>query len=190
MEKRTLLLILSSMFVFTGFISAYAQDGDEKKLDEVSARVDTQSREPGEAAKVEQRLERKYNVTDARIDSLRKQGLGYGEINTTLSLAGRMPGGINDQNVGKIMDLRQGQGGHKEGWGKIARDLGLKLHPAVRDMDDIRQTRHEGRVEERAEERAEPREPVHDRRESDGSTRVQGQNSSGFHAGAGQGHQR
>ncbi|HLD88197.1 MAG TPA: hypothetical protein VI955_02605 [Candidatus Omnitrophota bacterium] len=150
MKKRTLLLILSSVFVFAGFISAYAQEEDEKKVDEVSARVDAESRDPAEAMRVEQRLEKRFNVTDARIDSLREQGLGYGEISTTLSLASRMPGGINDENVGKIMDLRQGEGGHKEGWGNIARDLGLKLHPAAQDMNDIRQDRTQGSSNSRA----------------------------------------
>lgn len=166
--KLFLSLMLSGIFAFTWLSRVYAQDADANK---------------GEA-KAETRLEQKFNVSDARIDSLRKQKLGFGEISHVLSLAKQMPGGINDQNIDKVMALRQGQGGHKEGWGDVAHDLNLKLGSA-RDRDDIRGARHEeletqthvssGRSEERFETHH-GSEGFHE--------------EAGFHGGAGMGHQR
>jgi len=72
MEKRILfsILMLSGTLAFTWFTRVYAQDTDENK---------------GEA-KVEGRLEKQFNVSDAQIDSLRKQKLGYGEIRKVFSV--------------------------------------------------------------------------------------------------------
>lgn len=124
--NRVILVILAMFWAFTGFVNVYAQNAEEKKKEEVSSDADNENREPGRATKVEERLKEEFNVSDTRIESLRKQKLGYGEIRRVLSMVKQMPGGINDENVDKIMGLRQGEGKHKEGWGNIARDLGLK----------------------------------------------------------------
>lgn len=124
--NRVISVILAMFWVLTGFVNVYAQNAEEKKKEEVASEADNENREPGRAKKVEERLKEEFNVSDSRIESLRKQKLGYGEIRRVLSFAEQMPGGINDENVDKIMTLRQGDGKHKEGWGNIARDLGLK----------------------------------------------------------------
>lgn len=189
MKRWILLLILSVFSAFTGFVNVYAQNEEVKKNEEVSSDADDKkNHEHGEAKKVEERLEKEFNVSDARVDSLRQQGLGYGEIRHVFSLAKQMPGGINDQNVKKIMDLRQGDGKHKEGWGKIARDLGLKLRPGK--QDHISETRREEKSEEKMEKKerlertGEGREHSlnnHESREDEMSL----QSSSSFHRGGG-----
>ena len=75
----------------------------------------------------DQKLAKEFNVKESRIDSLRRQKLGYGEIRHVLSIAEQMPGGIDNDNIKRIMDMRQGAE-HKEGWGHIAQELGVKLH--------------------------------------------------------------
>ncbi len=161
MENKILFLsmILSGAFASTWFTCAYAQDEDK-----------------GDSAKVEARLETKFNVSDARIDSLRRQGLGYGEINIVLSMAKQMPGGINNRNVDKIMDLRQGQDGHKQGWGEIAHDLNVKNEKAEKSEGSRMETRSE--VSTGGSERFESHESVGFHEDV------------GFHGGAGMGHQR
>lgn len=191
--KRMMLLIIVAgvLFAFTGFVSAYAQEEEEKNIDEASSHLDTKSHEPGEAKKVEARLEKEYGVTDARIDSLRQKKLGYGEIHTVFSLAKQMPGGINDQNIDKIMALRQGSGGHKEGWGKIAHELGLKLRPAAQDRDDIRRSHLEEQNEGKAEESREHHfDNHHESTEAGESVRVHAGGSADFHRGGGMGSHR
>ena len=174
MRRWIVLMVFGSIFVCAGLGSVYALDAEENEAIEVSARVDTDSHEPGDAKRLEERLEKKFDVTDARIDSLRAQGMGYGEIGLTLSLANGMPGGINDQNIQRVIDLRQGQNGHKEGWGNVAHDLGLKLNAAVKDMDDIHQDRREDRSQERAE-RGERTERLDRHSSVEGSTRTRAQ---------------
>ncbi len=161
MEKRILvsILMLSGIFAFTWVTRVYALDTDQKN----------------DSQKAEVRLENKFNVSDTRIDSLRKQGLGFGEIDHTLSLAKQMPGGINDQNVNKIVALRQG-GAHKEGWGKIARDLNLKMGSA-----------NEERAEQGGENRHESTEGSAETHANVSSGRSEGfeaHESAGFNGGA------
>ena len=84
-------------------------------------------------------------MDDARVQGLRDQKLGYGEIGIVLSLASQLPGGIDDANVQKIMTLRQGP--PVQGWGKIAKDLGLNLGKAV---SQVKRTEAAVRKQERA----------------------------------------
>lgn len=148
MKRGSVLFILVVFLVFATSANIYAADDDEKKVDEVSADLDKNSHETGEAKKVEARLEDRFGVTDTQVDNLRRQKLGYGEISTIFSLTKQMPGGINDENIQKITDMRQGDG-HKTGWGKIAQELGVKLGPAIADADHIRPEAREERMENR-----------------------------------------
>ena len=182
MNKWILLMIVGGTFIFAGLGNVYALDADENETMEAAARLDRDSHKPGDAKRVEERLEKKFNVADARIDNLRKQGMGYGEIGITLSLASRMSGGINDQNVQKVVDLRQGQSGRKEGWGNVARDLDLRLKPAARDMDDMRQDRREDMREDRSQQRAERREERTERAERSEAARGSVESSMRTHA--------
>ena len=189
MKRWMIILIVFIFFVLATYVHSDAADDNEKKMDEVSSNLDKESHDPGEAKKVEARIEDRFGVTDAQIDNLRKQNLGYGEISTVFSLSKQIPGGINDQNIQKIMDMRQ-EGGHKVGWGKIAQKLDLKLGPAVKDTDRIRNEAHEQRMETR--NRSEQKENrVREHRDvDDGSTvgnSMKFQMPSGSHGG-GNGH--
>ena len=150
MKNLFLLLMFVTVFIFMGMTTVFADDQEEQEIEKASSVVDQDSHDPGKAQRVEKKLEEKFNVSDARVDELRKQNLGYGEIGTVLSLANQMPGGINDENVKKIMDLRQGQSGHKQGWGKIAKNLNLKLRPAITDLEDVG-SKHRDPMDDRAQ---------------------------------------
>jgi hypothetical protein len=73
---------------------------------------------PGHSAHVTQKLATKFGVDESHIASLRNENLGYGEIDHTLTLAERLPGGITTENVDQILYMRQEQG---MGWGQIAK---------------------------------------------------------------------
>src|SRR5512134_554885 len=78
---------------------------------EVSGEVDDinndASTAAGEAAVID-RIKGEFGVSDDVIKDLRAQKLGYGEITLALSLAERLPGGINYENLHKVIELRQG----------------------------------------------------------------------------------
>lgn len=88
------------------------------------------------------RLKNEFNVEESQINNLRsKEKLGYGEIGIALSLAQQMPGGITNENIQKVMDLRQGE--RKTGWGNVAKELNLNLGKVVsqtKKMANERQT--------------------------------------------------
>lgn len=133
--KKLLILLLVGFFSFAyAFSIASAQTtGEETKAEETELEgtadeVDKEAKEPEGEKKVVERLKTQYNVDDARIQSLRDKNFGYGEIAITFALAEQMPGGINDENIQKIVDLRREQ---NMGWGNVAKELGFKLGPVV-----------------------------------------------------------
>ncbi len=91
---------------------------------------------PGNVKPIVQRIEKEFNVDRSVIDGLRSKKLGYGEIAIVLSLADKLPGGITDANVDTIMSKRQGP--PKEGWGKIAKDLGLNLGTVLSRVEKVK----------------------------------------------------
>ncbi|MDE2009418.1 MAG: hypothetical protein KGJ09_04985 [Candidatus Omnitrophica bacterium] len=83
--------------------------------------------------KLDQELAQEFNVPKRRIDALRAQKLGYGEIRHVLTLSKQMPGGIDDANIDKIMGMRN----NHEGWGRISQDLGVKLQLKEKEPVEI-----------------------------------------------------
>jgi hypothetical protein len=72
-------------------------------------------------------LAQEFGVTTEQVDAMRDRNMGYGEITRALTLAQQMPGGINEQNINTVLEMRQeGQ----TGWGRVSRELGVKLNPA------------------------------------------------------------
>ena len=82
-----------------------ATSKDEQTLErEISAINQTASRPEGEKMVV-QRLEKEFKVDRSMIGRLRGQRIGYGEIATMLSIAQKMPGGVTDANMNRIMSF-------------------------------------------------------------------------------------
>src|SRR5262249_23159803 len=101
-------------------VSTWDAQGDSTGLDHEAST-------PDGAQRVRERLANKFDVEASRIDALRDKQLGYGEIDHTLPLSGRLPGGITDENVAHVLDLRQQQ---HMGWGEIAHQMDTTLGEA------------------------------------------------------------
>ena len=134
-----LTLIIVAATLGTSSLSLAVDTDDQKIVTIVDKDAD---RFPKDNEKQDLKLAKEFNVKEIRIDSLRKQGLGYGEIRHVLTITKQMPGGINNANVKKVMGMRQG-GEHKEGWGRIAQDLGVKLHNENNEHLENRNMPHE-----------------------------------------------
>ena len=130
MKNKELRLMLAGLFLCAA-MPALAQEksADEKKLDSAAVEVDKDAGQPAGEKAVAERIKGDFKVDDARVQGLRDQKLGYGEISIALSLAEGLPGGITDANMEKVMALRQGP--PVTGWGNVAKQLGLKLGPAT-----------------------------------------------------------
>lgn len=129
MHKRMRLLFAGILLCAAMPLLAQDKSADEKKLDKVSMTLDEDAATPEGDKAVMARLMGEFGVDAARIQGLRDQKLGYGEIGITLSLAKGMEGGITDANVQQVMTLRRGP--PVMGWGKIAQQLGEKLGPVI-----------------------------------------------------------
>ena len=107
---------------------AAADDGmskDEQKIEREAAETDQEAAKPEGEKNVQERIKAQYKVDDARVQSLRDKGLGYGEIKIALALASKREGGITDKNVDAVMAERNGP--PKMGWGKIAKNQGTTM---------------------------------------------------------------
>jgi hypothetical protein len=119
-------LLLSCALLFAPIVradddvSAWEAPGDSTGLDH-------EATTPEGAQRVRDRLADKFNVSESKITELRDKQLGYGEIDHTLTLASRLPGGVTDENVAHVLDLRQQQ---HMGWGEIAHSMDTTLGEA------------------------------------------------------------
>jgi hypothetical protein len=135
------IVLLSSLVVLALSLSAArpattaGPSKEEKQLRSAATATDKEASEPEGQKTVVSRLESTFNVDQARIDGLRAQNLGYGEIAIVLALAQKMADGITDANVQSIMSLRTGT--PPMGWGEIARQLGEKLGPVISSVNAV-----------------------------------------------------
>jgi hypothetical protein len=138
--KRILFIV---MIVLTGLTTTavLAQTKEEARLDKDASAIDKEAGTPQGEQVVVQRLEKEFNVDEARISGLRTQKLGYGEIAIVLAIASqKMTGGITDANIKTIMTMREGP--PKEGWGEIAKKLGFKLGPTISSVEKLEKAAH------------------------------------------------
>lgn len=146
--KKIFLVLTAFLFVFTVSASRADETKDETRLQAKASEIDKIGSEGRGEKAITGRLENEFGVDEARIKGLRDKNLGYGEVAITLSLAKSLPGGITDENVDKIVSMRQGP--PVAGWGKVAKELGVKLGPVVSGVEKVRsETRKELKKTER-----------------------------------------
>jgi hypothetical protein len=118
---------------------------DEAQLETVGKDIDQSAAASAQTNKI-QTLSKQFNVDPSVVENLRAKKQGWGETTIELAMAQHLmqtdattyPTMADALN--KIATLR----GDKLGWGKIAKDLGIKLGPVV---NDAMRTRNELRKE-------------------------------------------
>ncbi len=138
MNKIKMRLFAAGLFFCAaGVMPVLAQDqvSEEQKLEDSAKSLDTYAAQAGGHRAVTDRIKNTYTVNEERVQSLRDQKLGYGEISIVLGLAHGMRGGVTDANVEKIIALRNG--GQNAGWGKIAGNLGVKLPQVTSNIQKL-----------------------------------------------------
>jgi hypothetical protein len=103
---------------------------EETKLNETVTTTEEEVKLDG-AVKVRQKLADRYEVPIEDIEALRAKKYGYGEINLIYALAKNMEGGITQENIDKITELRSGD--QKMGWGQVAKKLDSNVGKALKD---------------------------------------------------------
>lgn len=137
MKNNKLQLMFAGLFLCAAAMPACAEEktSEERKLETSAVELDKSAAEPEGQPRVTAKIQTRFGVDGARVQGLRDRKMGYGEISIALGLAQGLPGGITDANVAKIMALRQGP--PVMGWGRIAKDLGLKLGPVQKKVHKI-----------------------------------------------------
>ena len=138
--KRVFLIFMAMLIAGINTAAWAEASKEEARIEKDASALDKDTNKPEGEKMVVQRLEKEFNVDDTRIKSLRDQKLGYGEIAIVLTMAEKLPGGITDATVNKIMSMRQGP--PVEGWGKIAMKLGFKLGPVISKVERVKAEAH------------------------------------------------
>lgn len=140
MNKSLLVLLLATGLIFPPIVKTYGDtEQDNNKLSREAFTIDNQTQsQEGRQAFVD-RVKDQFGIDETQVQSLRQRNLGYGEIGIVYALAAQMTGGVNDENVRKIMDLRQNEPGNT-GWGNIAKSLNLNLGHVQSRLDKITRT--------------------------------------------------
>lgn len=138
-------LLFFTTSIATAKVTATARD--EKMLNTEITILDKDATMPGGDQVVMDRLSKEFNVTAEQIKALRDKDVGYGEIAAIYAFADKLPGGATDDNVNKVMSMREG----KKGWGTIAKDLDLDLRDAAKKVSGIEKNAHDA-IKEAAKE--------------------------------------
>ena len=131
MNRSIIAIVLAGAIslVFIASASAAGTAASDDQLNKDAAILDDQGANSTGSEAIVQTIESTFSVTQAQIDALRADDLGYGEIVILLSLAQATPAGVTTDNINQILALRQGP--PVLGWGEIARQLDLNLGKVV-----------------------------------------------------------
>jgi hypothetical protein len=140
MKTNLMLITIASTFFWS---VASAQEStpsptpDETTLNEVNTTVEEEVKLDG-AEKVRQRIADRFEVSVEDVEALRAKKMGYGEITLLYSLAKHMEGGATQENIDKILELRNGE--TKMGWGQVAKKLDLRVGTVAKDAKKSAET--------------------------------------------------
>jgi hypothetical protein len=104
---------------------------EQKKLDTDSGRVTAAT--PDGRRRVAETIAKQFNVPEKLVNDLRGRKIGYGEITAALALSQQL---MRRDKVTRQQALDSVLGARKsgQGWGAVARGLGLKLGDVVSDV--------------------------------------------------------
>ncbi|MGA2639409.1 MAG: hypothetical protein ABSG21_00740 [Spirochaetia bacterium] len=134
-STRDILFIFIGLFLSLGTLWA-SKTPAESRLTRDVAYLNTLGRSSDGEKSLTLSLESRFRADSARINEMRRARLGYGDISVALSLASHLPGGITRANVRKIVALWKSP--RFDGWGRIARSLGVRLERVVLQVESLR----------------------------------------------------
>ena len=141
-----------SLIAFVGLshlvcLPAYAEEAEEPKKTEAPEKAEAPEKSDSKKASWNAEVQKKYNLTDAQMESMTSKGMKGPELAKVAQLAES-----SKKPISEIISMRTEQ---KMGWGKIAKTLGVapkELGQAVSGMrHDKRENKHENREARRQE---------------------------------------
>ena len=134
MKNLELRLLCAGLLLLTAGTCVFAGcSPEEKRLEAVAGELAKNHSEGRE--RVADKLCAEFGVSRALVTGLRFRGLGDGEVAIALALAQGLHRIIKDEDLRKVLALRQGP--PVMGWGGVAGALGLKLGPVLSKMEKL-----------------------------------------------------
>ncbi len=116
------LLAAAALLLAVAIIAAAADrpavTGDINKLNAEISQINKDAKVPQGERIVAKKIADDFNVSIDRINVLLGGMMQYGDAAAVLAFAEKLPGGISNQNVNKVMDMRS-----KAAWDKVAQNL-------------------------------------------------------------------
>ncbi len=134
-STRDILFIFTGLFLSLGTLWA-SKSSVEARLSRDVAYLNTIGRSADGERSLTVSLESQFMANPARIREMHRARLGYGDISVALALASHLTGGITRANVDKILTLWRSS--RLDGWGRIARSLGIRLQRVVLQIESLR----------------------------------------------------
>jgi len=128
-KNRKIYLVIAGLFLCSAGIPSSAQEKSKEEQQLEASAGELNKKNSKGRTRVINKIKEQYGVDEARLLGLHFRKLRYGEIAIVLGLAQDARGDIKDEDLQKIVALRQGP--PVAGWGKVAGDLGLKLGPVI-----------------------------------------------------------
>jgi hypothetical protein len=119
----TSLLVTVGMFLAATTITAAdraAVSPDISRLNAQVSRISEDAKLPQGEGVVAKQLANDFKVSSDRINLVLGSMMQYGDVAATLAFAEKMPGGITDQNVNKVMNTRS-----RGAWTDVAQQFGI-----------------------------------------------------------------
>ncbi len=111
---------------------------DIKKLDSGITMIDKDASMPNGEKIVMDRITKEFKLKEDQIQTLRGKNMGLGEIAAVYAFADKMKGGVTEENVNKVVELRQGN----KSWDQVAKSLDVKLGKIAKKVDSIEKDAH------------------------------------------------
>ncbi len=136
-----LLIAVAALSITTaGIATAATVSKDENKLKAEITMLNTDAKLPQAEKILSRQLTDNFNVGTDRINSLLGKNLQYGEIAAILAFVEKLPGGITDANINRVVTMRQG----RTGWNQVASSLKVNITDVVGKLSTIEDDAHSG----------------------------------------------
>lgn len=133
MKNLELRLIFAGLLLLTGTSVSAGKSAEEKRLEAVAGELDKNHSEGQQ--RVADKICAEFGVDNGLVIGLRFRKMGDGDIAIALAMSQGLHRVIRDEDLRRIVSLRQGP--PVMGWGRVAAKLGLKLGPVISKVEKL-----------------------------------------------------
>ena len=131
---RDLLFILVGLLVSAGLVWAARGDSTVRLSGDV-AYLNTLGRRAVTAQSLDKSMMTIFRATEARLQRLKGAGMGEGDVAASLAAASRLPGGISDTTIDRVLGAWKAE--RSQGWPAILKSLHVNANRVVVSVERV-----------------------------------------------------